>query len=131
MIASRTVDSRIRKCLFLAEILFNVAVIMAAVLSICVLIADELTLKIFSYRGRIQRAAIASDVRAAYSASHVLCAVIVCFFDHHATGESLMKKMPEVPFEELILPQLPSEDAVGSMLPCFGKNRDADFVCET
>ena len=68
-------------------------------------------------------------VSAAYSASQVLCAVTVCFFDHHAMGESLIKKrIPEVPFEELILPQLLSEDAVSSMLPFFGKNRDADFV---
>ena len=69
--------------------------------------------KISLYNGRIHHAAMTNVVRAAYSASQVLCTVTVCFFDHHVIGEPPMRKrFPEVPLEDVVLPQLLSVDAV-------------------
>ena len=87
--------------------------IKATVLSISVMIGCFMTPKSSSYRGRSHRAVVASFVSAAYSASQVLCAVTVCFFDHQAIGDPpIRNKIPEVRFDEKILPQLLSDEAL-------------------
>ena len=131
-IESRTVECRMRKCLFRAEILSVVAVIMAAVLSISVMIGPLLVLNSSLYKGQIHCAATESVLSASYSASQVLCAVTVCFFDHHEIGDPLTKKKtPVVPLGEFILPQLLSDDAVSRGLILFENKRLADLVRET
>lgn len=71
-----------------------------------------------SYNCSSHCAVTASVVRAAYSASHVLWAVTVCFFEHHIIGELFMKKnTPDVPLEDKMLPQLLSDEAVRLGVP--------------
>ena len=95
--------------------------IIAAVLSTPVMIGEELMLKISSYRGRIHCAATASDVKVAYSASQVLCAVAVFYIDHHAIGEPPTRKIiPVVTLEDVALPQLLSDEAMGVIPPDLG-----------
>lgn len=66
-----------------------------------------LNLNISSCNGLIYVAAIASFVRAIYSASHVLWAIGVYLLDHHTIGLLLTKTTTlDVPFEDVIFPQL-------------------------
>lgn len=103
--ASRTVDCLMRKCRLRAEILSELAVINAAVLSTSVTISPFSVWNSSSNNGRIHWAATANVVSAAYSASQVLYAVTVCFLDHQATGDPLAKKKTAlVPLGELVLP---------------------------